>query len=73
MGCKILKRVSDLDHAPLRDYFSLAGWDCIAVLSLKMKFEVSRCTRYEAMNGGAKCRKWGGSGSLKIIDNVTIR
>ena len=24
------------------------------------KFEVSRFTRYEAMNGGAKCRKWGG-------------
>ena len=24
------------------------------------KFEVYRFTRYEAMNGGAKCRKWGG-------------
>jgi len=24
------------------------------------KFEVSRFTRYEAMNGSAKCRKWGG-------------
>ena len=24
------------------------------------KFEVSRFTRYDAMNGGAKCRKWGG-------------
>jgi len=24
------------------------------------KFDVSRFTRYEAMNGGAKCRKWGG-------------
>ena len=23
------------------------------------KFEVSRFARYEAMNGGAKCRKWG--------------
>jgi len=23
------------------------------------KFEVSRFTRYEAMNGSAKCRKWG--------------
>ena len=22
--------------------------------------EVSRFTRYEAVNGGAKCRKWGG-------------
>ena len=28
------------------------------------KFEVSRFTRYEAMNGGAKCRKWGGLGRL---------
>ena len=26
------------------------------------KFEVSRFTRYEAMNGSAKCRKWGGIG-----------
>ena len=24
------------------------------------KYEVSRFTRYEAVNGGAKCRKWGG-------------
>ena len=24
------------------------------------KFEVFRFTRYEAVNGGAKCRKWGG-------------
>ena len=28
------------------------------------KFEVSRFTRYEAMNGSAKCRKWGGLGRL---------
>ena len=29
------------------------------------KFEVStRFTRYDAMNGGAKCRKWGGLGWL---------
>ena len=26
------------------------------------KYEVSRFTRYEAVNGGAKCRKWGGLG-----------
>ena len=37
------------------------------------KFEVSRFTRYEAMNGSAKCRKWGGLGALKVISNVTIR
>jgi len=37
------------------------------------KFEVSRFTRYEAMNGGAKCRKWGGYGALKVMGSVTIR
>ena len=37
------------------------------------KYEVSRFTRYEAMNGGAKCRKWGGQGALKVNGNVTIR
>ena len=30
------------------------------------KFEVSRFTRYEAINGGAKCRKWGGLGWLGV-------
>jgi len=30
------------------------------------KYEVSRFTRYEAMNGGAKCRKWGGLGRLGV-------
>jgi len=29
--------------------------------------------RYDAMNGGAKCRKWGALGALKVIGNVTIR
>ena len=28
------------------------------------KFEVSRFTRYDAMNGGAKCRKYGTLGQL---------
>ena len=37
------------------------------------KFEISRFTRYEAMNGSAKCRKWGGQGALKVIGNVTVR
>jgi len=40
------------------------------------KFEVSTFTRYEATNGDAKCRKWGGLGrlgALKVIGNVTIR
>ena len=29
------------------------------MISQCTKFQVSRFTRYEAMNGGAKCRKWG--------------
>ena len=37
------------------------------------KYEVSRFTRYEAVNGGAKCRKWGGQGALKVMGNATIR
>ena len=37
------------------------------------KYEVSRFTRYEAVNGAAKCKKWGGQGALKVIGNVTIR
>jgi len=40
------------------------------------KFEVSRFTRYDAMNGGAKCKKWGSLGQLgglKVIGNVIIR
>ena len=46
------------------------------MVSQGTKFEVTRFTRYEAMNGGAKCRKWGSLGqlgALKVIDNVTIR
>ena len=34
------------------------------MVSLCAKYEVSRFTRYEAMNGGAKCRKWGSLGQL---------
>ena len=37
-------------------------------------YEVSRFTRYEAVNGGAKCRKWSGLGwlgALKVNGNVT--
>ena len=30
------------------------------MINLRTKFEVSTCTRYEAMNGGARCEKWGG-------------
>ena len=43
--------------------------------SQRTKFEVSRFTHYEAMNGGAKCQKLGGlggQGALKVIGNATI-
>jgi len=36
----------------------------LAMVSQCTKFEVSRFTRYDAMNGGAKCRKWGSLGQL---------
>jgi len=36
------------------------------MISQCTKFEVSRFTRYEAMNGGAKCRNWGGLGWLGV-------
>ena len=48
-----------------------------AMVSQCTKYEVSMFTRYEAVNGGAKCREWGGlgvvKGALKVIGNVTIR
>ena len=47
----------------------------LAMINLHTKFEVSRCTRYEAMNGGARCEKWGGLwwlGALKVTGNVTV-
>ena len=47
------------------------------MVSQSTKYEVSRFTRYEAVNGGAKCRKLGsflgGYGALKVNGNVTIR
>jgi len=48
----------------------------LSTVNLYTKFEVSRCTRYDAANGGAKCRKWGGLGWLGGTQghgNVTIR
>jgi len=34
------------------------------MISQCTKFEVSRFIRYDAMNSGAKCRKWGSLGQL---------
>ena len=37
-----------------------------AMVSQCTKFEVSRFTRYEAMNGGAKCTNWDSLGQLEV-------
>jgi len=36
----------------------------LAMVNQCTKFEISRFTRYEAINGGAKMQKWGGLGQL---------
>jgi len=46
---------------PLVGFIGRVG---LAMVNQCIKFEVYRFTRYEAMNGGAKCRKWGGLGWL---------
>jgi len=38
----------------------------VLMVSQCTKFEVSNYTHYEAMNGGAKCRKWGGLRHLGV-------
>jgi len=38
----------------------------LAMVNQCIKFEVSKFIHYEAMNGGAKCRKWGGLGQLGV-------
>ena len=48
---------------PLSGRF-LIGRVGLAIVNQHTKFEVSRFTCYEAMNGGAKCRKWGDLGWL---------
>ena len=41
------------------------------MISQCTKYEVSRFTRYEAVNGGAKCRKWGLSGLVAEMIQAT--
>jgi len=48
---------------PLSERFFIGSLE-LALVSQCTKFEVSRFTHYETMNGGAKCRKWGGLGQL---------
>jgi len=63
-------------NTPLSGEIFFIGRVGLAIVSQCTEFEVYRFSRYEAKNGGAKCRKWGGSGgegALKVIGNVTIR
>ena len=53
-GVKFQNGSADPDHAPFREDFSI-GRVGLDMVSQCTKFEVSRFTRYEAMNGGAKC------------------
>jgi len=62
-GCKILKRFAWPWPRPFQGIFFI-GRVGLAMLSQCTKFEVSEFNRYEAMNGGAKYRKWGGLGCL---------
>ena len=64
-GVKFHKGTADHDHAPFRQKFYI-GRVGLAMLNQCTKFEVSRFTHYEAMNGGAKCRKWSGLGRLGV-------
>jgi len=65
MGCKILKRPRG--HAFQGRFF--IGRVGLAMVSQCTKFEVSRFTRYEAVNGGAKCRKLDGFGWLGALSH----
>ena len=61
MGCKILKWIRWPWPCPFQGRFRVG----LPMVNQYIKFEVSRCTHYKAMNGSAKCRKWGGLGWLE--------
>ena len=63
MGFKILKRFSWPWPRHFQGSFFI-GRVGLAMVSQCTKFEISGFTHYEAMNGGAKCRKLGGLGRL---------
>ena len=50
----------DPDHAPFKEEFFRQGRTCYGKLMCQIR-SLYRFTRYEAVNGGAKCRKWGGN------------
>ena len=49
-GVKFENGLFNLDYAPFREDFFRQGGTCYG----------KPMYRYEAVNGGAKCRKWGG-------------
>ena len=59
MGCKILKRVSWPWPRPFQGRFFIGR------VGLYQMYQISRFTRYEAMNDDAKCRKWGWFGVVR--------
>ena len=59
-GVKFYKWLPDPEHAPFREDFFIGRVGL--AMAKSTKFEDSRFTRYEAMKGSAKCRKWGGFG-----------
>ena len=59
MGCKILKRVTWPRPFLGRFFIGRVG---LAMVKSMYQIWSPRFTRYEAMNGSAKCRKWGGLG-----------
>jgi len=65
MGCKILKWVTWPWPRPFQERFFISRVG-LAMVNQCTKFGVSRFTRYEAMNGGAKCRKWGVLGQFGV-------
>ena len=58
IGCEILKRVTWLWPHPFQGRFFI-GRVGLAMVNQCTKYEVSRFTRYEAMNGSAKMQKMG--------------
>ena len=59
-GVKFYNGSPNPDHAPFReDLFFFGRVGLANMVSQCTKYEVSRFTRREAMNGGAKCTNWG--------------
>jgi len=63
MGCRILKTGQLTLTTPLSGNIFHRQVE-LAMVNQCTKFEVSRFTRYGAMNGSAKYRKWDGLGWL---------